>query len=115
MASSLLICWLARRSALLTTVISASIVAVHSPRIFSWSSPSAMAGARRRKERADQYIVATAAHLNATSNPTRYRVVCEETDTQRPSRKMVTACKSFGVESMSLLEMLREEFPDEGF
>ena len=76
---------------------------------------STMAGARRRKERADQYIVATAAYLNATSNPTRTRVVCEETDTQRASRKIVTACRAFGVEPMNLLEMLREEFPDEGF
>ena len=75
---------------------------------------STMAGARRRKERADQYVVATAAYLNATSNPTRTRVVCEETDTQRPSRKIVTACKAFGVEPMNLLEMLREEFPNEG-
>jgi hypothetical protein len=76
---------------------------------------STMAGARRRKERADQYIVATAAYLSATSNPTRTRVVCEETDAQRPSRKLVTACKAFNVEPMGLLDMLREEFPDEDF
>ena len=31
-----------------------------------------MAGARRRKERADQYVVAMAAYLNATTNPTRH-------------------------------------------
>jgi Domain of unknown function (DUF4411) len=76
---------------------------------------SKMAGARRRKERADQYVVATAAYVKARSNPTSIRVVCEETDTQRPSRKMVTACKAFGVESMNIMQMLREEFPNEGF
>lgn len=76
---------------------------------------STMAGARRRKERADQYVVATAAYLNASANPTRTRVVCEETDAQRANRKMTTACTAFGVESMNLFEMLREEFPDEGF
>lgn len=76
---------------------------------------STMAGARRRKERADQYIVATAAYLNATSNPTRTRIVCEETDAQRASRKIVTACKAFGVEPLNLFQMLKEEFPDEGF
>jgi len=74
-----------------------------------------MAGARRRKERADQYVVATAAYMQAKSNPTSIRVVCEETDTQRASRKMVTACKAFDVESMNLIAMLRQEFPDEGF
>jgi hypothetical protein len=76
---------------------------------------STMAGARRRKERADQYVVAMGAYLSATSNPTRTRVVCEETDAQRASRKITTACEAFGVGSMNLFDMLREEFPDEGF
>jgi hypothetical protein len=76
---------------------------------------STMAGARRRKERADQYVVATAAYLKERSNPTMIRVVCEETDAQRANRKMVTACRAFGVEPMNLIQMLREEFPDEGF
>jgi hypothetical protein len=57
-----------------------------------------MAGARRRKERADQYVLASAAYLNATSNPTRHVVVCEES-AKRASRKLVTACQAFGVES----------------
>jgi hypothetical protein len=65
--------------------------------------------------RADQYVVTTAAHLKARANPTRIRVVCEETDTQRPSRKIVTACRAFDVEATTLLDMLREEFPNEGF
>jgi hypothetical protein len=76
---------------------------------------STMAGARRRKERADQYVVATAAYLKARSNPTTVRVVCEETDAQRASRKIVTACRTFDVVPMNLMQMLREEFPDEGF
>jgi hypothetical protein len=76
---------------------------------------STMAGARRRKERADQYIVAMAAFLNATSNPVRYYVVSEEASVQRAGRKLTTACGAFGVESKDLFGMLREEFPDKGF
>lgn len=74
-----------------------------------------MAGARRRKERADQYVVATATYLNATTNPGRHVVVCEESAAQRPNRKLVTACKHFGVECTNLIGMLRAEFPDEGW
>jgi hypothetical protein len=72
-----------------------------------------MAGARRRKERADQYIVATAVYLNAITNPTKHVVVCEESDAHRPSRKLVTACSKFNVTSINLLKMLSSEFPGE--
>jgi hypothetical protein len=75
----------------------------------------AMAGARRRKERADQYVLATAAYLNATTNPTKHVVVCEESAAQRPNRKLVTACRAFGVESKTLIGILRKEFPDENW
>jgi len=75
----------------------------------------AMAGARRRKERADQYVLAAAIHYNENSNPVEHVVVCEESGAQRPSRKLVTACESFGVKSMSLMDVLREEFPDEAW
>jgi hypothetical protein len=75
----------------------------------------AMAGARRRKERADQYVLASAAYLNATSNPTHHIVVCEESAAKRPSRKLVTACQAFGVESENLMRVLRMEFPDENW
>jgi hypothetical protein len=75
----------------------------------------AMAGARRRKERADQYVLATAMYLNATSNPTTHVVVCEETAVQRKNRKLVTACDAFNVEHGTLIDMLRKEFPDEDF
>jgi hypothetical protein len=74
---------------------------------------SVMAGARRRKERADQYVLATAAYLNSVSNPITYCVVCEESAAQRPSRKLVTACRAFGVDSDTLMDVLRTEFPDE--
>lgn len=74
-----------------------------------------MSGARRRKERADQYVIATAAYLNTHSNQIRYSVVCEETDAQRAGRKITTACRAFGVESQDLVGMLRDEFPDDGF
>lgn len=67
----------------------------------------AMAGARRRKERADQYVVATAVYRNAISNPERYTVVCEETASQRPNRKLVTACATFGVDCWGLMKVLK--------
>jgi Domain of unknown function (DUF4411) len=72
-----------------------------------------MAGARRRKERADQYVLASAAYYNVLSNPTKHVVVCEESAVQRPSRKLVTACKAFGVDCDNLMGVLRQEFPDE--
>lgn len=75
----------------------------------------AMAGARRRKERADQYVLATAMHSNENSNPVEHVVVCEESAVQRPNRKLVTACTAFGVKSMSLMDVLRKEFPDENW
>jgi hypothetical protein len=72
-----------------------------------------MAGARRRKERADQYVLAMASYLNVKTNPSVHCVVCEETAAQRASRKLVTACDAFDVRHMNLIAMLREEFPDE--
>jgi|SRR5579862_1115561 len=74
-----------------------------------------MAGARRRKERADQYVVGMAAYLNATSNPNRHVVVCEESHTKRPNRKIRTACQAFGVECVDMFTMLKKEFPDEAW
>jgi uncharacterized protein DUF4411 len=78
-------------------------------------SHSTMAGARRRKERADQYVVAMASYLNATTNPRRYKVVCEESAARRPSRKMTTACVAMGIECIGLFRMLRDEFPEENW
>jgi hypothetical protein len=72
-----------------------------------------MSGARGRKEKADQYVVAMAAHLNAISNPTRHVVVAGESADTRPKRKIPTACEHFGVECCGLMEMLAREFPDE--
>lgn len=72
-----------------------------------------MAGARRRRERADQYVVGLAAYLNSTGDPNVHVVVCEESHIKRPNRKIRTACTAFGVESTDLFSMLKKEFPDE--
>lgn len=74
---------------------------------------SAMAGARGTRNRADPYVVAYAAHRNETENPTHFIVVCDESTLVRPNRKIPTACKAFGVESITLKEMLQREFPEE--
>jgi hypothetical protein len=74
---------------------------------------SAMAAARGRKEKADQYVVAMAWHLNATGNPTKYVVVANETATKRPNRKIPTACSALGFECLELEGMLKREFPQE--
>ena len=74
-----------------------------------------MAGARGSRNRADPYVVAYAAHRNGTENPTRCVVVCDESATVRPNRKIPTAYQAFGVEPINLLEMLRREFPHEGW
>lgn len=74
---------------------------------------SGMAGARGKRNRADPYLVAYAACRNATENPTVCVVVCDESALVRPNRKVPTACKAFGVESITLKEMLKREFPQE--
>jgi hypothetical protein len=76
---------------------------------------SGMAGARGRRIRADPYLVAYAAHRNKTDSPTKCIVVCAESAVKRPNRKLPTACKAFDVESITLLEMLSREFPDEAW
>lgn len=73
-----------------------------------------MAGARQRKERADQYVVGLAAYLSEASSPKRlHEVVASESDRRRPNRKIPTACEHFGVACRTLLEVLEREFPDE--
>jgi hypothetical protein len=74
---------------------------------------SAMAGARGTRNRADPYLVAYAAYRNANENPTTCIVVCDESASQRPSRKIPTACEAYGVDAISLKEMLKREFPDQ--
>jgi hypothetical protein len=74
-----------------------------------------MSGARSRKERADQYVVATAAYLNANANPTRHVVVAGESAVKRPNRKIPRACAHFGVECWPLMEVLKYEFPNEAW
>jgi hypothetical protein len=70
-----------------------------------------MAGARGGKDKADPYVVAMAAHLN---QKTKHVAVSEE-GFRRPSRKISTACAAFGVEHKNLVDMLRDEFPEEDF
>ena len=73
----------------------------------------AMAGARGTRNRADPYVVAYAAYRNETENPTLCVVVCDESALVRSNRKIPTACKAFGVEPLTLMEMLKREFPEE--
>lgn len=80
----------------------------------SWKF-SGMAGARGRRNRADPYLVAYAAFRNQTENQTCCVVVSDESALVRPNRKIPTACKSFGVELITFLEMLEREFPEENW
>jgi hypothetical protein len=76
---------------------------------------SAMAGARGARNRADPYVVAYAACRNKGENPTKCVVVSNESVAVRPGRKIPTACKAYGVEAISLVEMLKREFPDQSW
>jgi hypothetical protein len=77
-----------------------------------------LAGARGSKDKADPYVVALAVHMNASDNnphPIKWSVVAAETLAQRPNRKIPTACRDANVECVGLFEMLKREFPDEGW
>jgi hypothetical protein len=74
-----------------------------------------MCATRGSKEKADGYVVAMAAHGHQTSNPTPWIVVAAETLASRPNRKIPTVCAHYGVECIGLEEMLRREFPDDGW
>lgn len=74
---------------------------------------SGMAAARSGKEKADPYVVALAAC--GTANPGPWVVVANETLNRRAGRKIPTACKAFGVECLAFEEMLRREFPNDGW
>lgn len=74
-----------------------------------------MAGIRIRKTRADPWAVAYAAHWNGVDQSRYHIVVCDETLRRRPNRKMPTACQRFGVESLTLIDMLHREFPHDGW
>ena len=43
-------------------------------------------------------------HSSVSQRFVRFTVV-------RPNRKIPTACKSFGIDAVSLMEMLKREFP----
>lgn len=71
-----------------------------------------MCATRGSREKADGYVVATAAYLNRTTNRQHY-VIASETALNRPIRKIPTACGVYAVECKSVIDMLRREFPDE--
>lgn len=73
----------------------------------------AMAGATGRRNKADPWVRATAIHGSA--NPHTRVVVCDESLAKRPGRKIPTACKAYGIECLTLFEMLDREFPDDGW
>ena len=74
-----------------------------------------MAGVRGPRDKADPYVVALAAHMNAEVSliKIKWLVVADETLVQRPNRKIPTACRDSNVECIGLSEMLKREFPDE--
>jgi Domain of unknown function (DUF4411) len=72
-----------------------------------------MAGARTRRNRADPYVLANAIYGNRTHNPTAFVVVTNEGTGGK--RKLPTACKDYGVECLTLTEMLQREFPNESW
>jgi hypothetical protein len=75
-----------------------------------------MSGARGRRNKADPFVVAHAAFIIEGGHLTdKCSVVCDETLNSRPNRKLPTACQAFGVEPLSLMEMLAREFPEEGW
>lgn len=73
----------------------------------------AMVGARSTRNKADPYVVATAVH--GAQNPHRRVVVCDETITVRPGRKIPTACAAYNVPCMSILTMLDQEYPEDAW
>ncbi len=72
-----------------------------------------MAGARGRREKADPWVIATAAH--SASDVKRWIVICNETLSRRPNRKIPSACGHYKVLCMSLFEMLDREYPEDGW
>lgn len=72
-----------------------------------------MTGVRGKKNKADPYIVALAAL--GSPNPGEWTVVCDETLAKRPGRKLPTACGAFGVDCIGMFELLRREFPNDGW
>lgn len=72
-----------------------------------------MSGTRGRKNKADPYILAHAIFGNRTHNATRFAVVTNEGLVGR--NKIPKACQDHGVDCMTLIEMLKKEFPDEGW
>lgn len=71
-----------------------------------------MCGTRGIKEKGDGYVVANAIFGGRISNPMRFVVVANESASKR---KIPAACKEYGVECLTLVQMLAREFPDDGW
>lgn len=73
-----------------------------------------MAGARGTRNKADPYVVAQALYHKQMGNPEQdCIVVCDETTKSRPNRKIPSACLSYGITPIRLMEMLEREYPEE--
>jgi hypothetical protein len=72
-----------------------------------------MSGVRGRKNKADPYVIANAVHGNRVTSDARFVVVANEGVGNR--RKIPTACADYQVHCLTLMEMLRREWPDDGF
>lgn len=72
-----------------------------------------MAGSRGRRDRADAWVVATAAHSH--DKPRRWIVVTNESKVKRPNRRITGACARYKVLCLTLIEMLDREYPDDGW
>jgi hypothetical protein len=72
-----------------------------------------MAGARGTREKADPWVIALAKFMD--DNPNSRVVVCDETLNKRPNRKIPGACKHYQIRCLSLLEMLDQEYPADGW
>ena len=70
----------------------------------------AMVGILSTRNRADPWVIATAAHKNGL--PFERVVVCDESVRRRANRKIPTACAAYGIKCITLLQMLEAESPD---
>lgn len=67
-----------------------------------------MCATRGSKEKADGYVVAMVVRGNRTANPQQWIGVAED-------QAIRAACSEYQAEGIDLFEMLRREYPDEGW
>ena len=71
----------------------------------------AMGGATGTKRRADPFVVATA--LTYNSDAEQWLVVAGESRKGRPARKIPTVCDHYGIECITLEDLISRELPYE--